>query len=323
MRLAGPMSAPAGDRPPSSASRALLVLGTAGQSPTTERAANGMVLRWDSDLVLLDPGEGAQLQLARAGVGPAHIHRVCITHLHGDHCLGLPGFVERRALDGVRHPLDVHVPAEGERLVRHLLDSTEFDGADVRVHPVDGDGSVLDCGPYRLTARALDHTVPAVGWRLDEPDRRHLLPERLEALGLRGEDVGRLRAEGAIEVDGRRHTVEELSVPRPGQSFALVMDTRRCAGAVALAADTDLLVCESTYVSGEEELAERYGHLTAAQAAALARDAGARRLVLTHYSQRHADRSAYEADARPVFPATIAADDLTWVDVVPRPRPTA
>jgi ribonuclease Z len=100
------------------------------------------------------------------------------------------------------------------------------------------------------------------------------------------------------------------------------MDTRRCPGAAALARDADLLVCESTFVSGEEDLAERHGHLTAAQAATLARDAGARRLVLTHYSQRHADRSVYEADARAVFPDTVAAGDLTWVDVVPRPRPT-
>jgi ribonuclease Z len=100
------------------------------------------------------------------------------------------------------------------------------------------------------------------------------------------------------------------------------MDTRRCAAASLLAHDTDLLVCEATFVTGEEDLAERYGHLTAAQAARLAADAGARRLVLTHYSQRHPDRSVYATDAREIFPATVAAHDLDWVDVVPRPRPS-
>jgi ribonuclease Z len=302
--------------------RALLVLGTAAQSPTAERAANAMVLRWDRELILLDPGEGAQRQLAIAGVSAAHVDRVCITHLHGDHCLGLPGFVERRALDQVRRPLHVHVPAQAEHLVRNLLSGTEFDGADVRVQPVGHDGVVADTGDYRVVARALDHTVPAVGYRIEEPDGRHLLPGRLDALGLRGEAVGRLQHDGELEVDGRRVSLDDVSVPRPGQRFALIMDTRLCPGATALAADTDLLVCESTYVSGEEDLAARHGHLTAAQAAGLARAGGARRLALTHYSTRHPDPAVYEADARSVFPATVAARDLTWVPIEPRPRPT-
>jgi ribonuclease Z len=281
-----------------------------------------MVLRWDRHLILFDPGEGAQRQLARAGVSAARIDRVCISHLHGDHCLGLPGFVQRRALDHVGRPLHVHVPAEGESLVRNLLDGTEFEGADIRIHPVGADGVVADAGTYRVVAMALDHAVPAVGYRIEEPDRRHLLPDRLEAVGLRGEAVGQLQREGEVTVGGRVVTLEEVSTVRPGQRFALVMDTRPCPGAAGLAADADLLVCESTFVSGEEDLAAHHGHLTAAQAATLARDGGARRLVLTHYSQRHPDRSVYEADARRIFPATVAADDLTWVPIEPRPRPS-
>lgn len=308
----------------SGANRALLVLGTAAQSPTRERATNALVLRWDDDLVLFDPGEGAQRQLALGGVSAAHIDRVCLTHLHGDHCLGLPGFVERRALDDVARPLHVHVPAEGEALVRHLLDGTEFTGADVRVHPVDPgeEGAMVDAGAFRLVAHRLDHTVPAVGWRLEEPGGRHLLPERLAAAGLAGPAVGELERRGTIESGGRRFTYEELSVPRPGQRFAVVMDTRPCVGAERLAQGADLLVCESTFVSGEEDLAATYGHLTAAQAATLARESGTRRLVLTHFSQRHPDPAVYGADARAVFADTVVAGDLTWVDVPPHTRPT-
>ncbi len=104
---------------------------------------------------------------------------------------------------------------------------------------------------------------------------------------------------------------------RAGQSFAFVMDTRRCPAAVELARGVDLLVCESTYVSGEEELAEQYAHLTAAQAATIAATAGARRLVLTHYSARHPDEQAFADEARELFPDVVAARDL---DRIPVPR---
>lgn len=307
------------DTAAAASSRALLVLGTGAQTPTRTRHHNAHVLRWDDQLVLFDPGESAQLQLARGGVKAAAIDRVCLTHLHGDHCLGLPGFIERRSSDRVERPLHLHYPAASEGHLRNLLDGTEDTGpVDLRLHPAGDHLQEEDLGPFRLVSRPLDHTVPAVGWRLEEPGRRHLLAERLAEVGVRGEAAGQLQRQGSVEADGRRVTVAEVSEERPGQVFAFVMDTRRCESALALARDADLLVCESTFRSGEEDLAEEHGHLTAGQAAELARDAGARRLVLTHFSQRHPDREGFADDARPVFPEVIAADDLTWVAVPPR-----
>lgn len=307
----------------SSANRALLVLGTAAQTPTRRRHHNAAVLRWDDELILFDPGESAQLQLARGGVKAAGIDRICLTHLHGDHCLGLPGVIERRTNDAVDRPLHLHYPAASEDHLRHLLDGTEDTGAvDLRLHPVESDGAQPTDGPYRLVARALDHTVPTVGWRLEEPDGVHLLSERLQAVGVRGEAVGRLQADGTVRVGDRQVSLDEVSTVRTGQVFAFVMDTRACAAAVDLARGADLLVCESTYRSGEEDLALAHGHLTAGQAAAIALEAGARRLVLTHYSKRHPDTDGFAVDARGVFPRTVAAEDLTWVAVPTRPRPT-
>jgi ribonuclease Z len=301
------------------ASRALLVLGTAAQTPTRERHHNAHVLRWDDQLVLFDPGESTQLQLARGGVKAAAIDRVCLTHLHGDHCLGLPGFIERRSADAVERPLHLHFPAASGDHLHNLLDATEDTGpVDLRLHPAADHPEEFDAGEYRLISRPLDHTVPAVGWRLEEPPRRHLLPDRLAELGVTGPLAGRLQREGSVEVGGRRVHVGEASEERPGQSFAFVMDTRRCAGATALAHAADLLICEATFRNGEEDLAETYGHLTARQAAELAREAGVRRLVLAHFSQRHPDSAAFADEARVVFPDVVAADDLTWVAVPPR-----
>jgi ribonuclease Z len=299
--------------------RELVVLGTASQVPTRTRAHQGTLLRWGQEVVLFDPGEGTQRQLTLAGVPASRITRICLTHLHGDHCLGLPGVLQRMALDGASHPVDLYFPASGQEYVDRLRHaSAAFGSPQVREHPVSADGVVDDWGSLTLHARALDHRVDTFGWRLEEPDRRRMLPERLAALGIAGPAVGDLQRTGALTVDGRTVRLEEVSEPRDGQSFAFVMDTRHCAAAVELARGVDLLVCESTYVSGEEALAEAYAHLTAAQAASIAAEAGARRLVLTHYSGRHPDEEVFATDARRLFADVHAARDLDRIPVPPR-----
>ena len=297
------------------------MLGTASQAPTRYRNHNGYLLRWDGEGVLFDPGEGTQRQLVLAGVAAASITRICVTHFHGDHCLGLPGVLARMALDHVARPVDVYFPAAGRLWFDRLrLSSVAERRVAVRPHPVRAAGVVAGPEPFRLVGRPLDHRTDAVGWRLEEPDGVHMLPDRLEALGVRGPMVGALMAAGSLDVGGRVVRLDEVSEPRPGQSVAFVMDTRWCDGALALASGADLLVCEATFLSsaGEDELADVSGHLTAAQAARLAAEAGARRLVLTHFSQRHPDEQAFVDEARPIFPEVVAARDLTVVPVPPR-----
>jgi ribonuclease Z len=299
--------------------RELVVLGTSSQVPTRERAHHGAFLRWDDEGILLDPGEGTQRQLTLAGVPASAVTRICITHLHGDHCLGLPGVLQRMSLDGVERPVDLYFPASGQEYVDRLRNACSAHvTVEVREHPVSGDGLVDTWPGLELRAAALDHRVETYGWRLQEPDGRRMLPDRLAARAIAGPDVGRLRRQGSLEVAGRVVTLEEVSEPRPGQSFAFVMDTRLCPAAVELARDVDLLVCESTYLTGEQELASTYAHLTAAQAAGIATEAGARRLVLTHFSQRHSDESMFATEAREHFPDVHAARDLDRVPVPPR-----
>lgn len=299
--------------------RELVVLGTASLVPTRTRAHHGAFLRWDDEGILFDPGEGTQRQLTLAGVSATSITRICITHLHGDHCLGLPGVLQRMALDRVERPVDLYFPAGGQEYVDRLRHaSAAYAAAEVREHPVAGDGLVTSWPNLDLSARALDHRVETYGWRLQEPDDRRMLPQELVARGVSGPDIGRLRREGALEVDGERVDLVEVSEPRHGQSFAFVMDTRTCDSALELAGEADLLVCESTYLSSEEQLAAAHAHLTAAQAGQLAAEAGARRLVLTHFSQRHPDESVFAAEARRFFPDVHAARDLDRISVPPR-----
>jgi ribonuclease Z len=297
----------------------LVVLGTASQAPTRRRNQNGYFLRWDQEGLLFDPGEGTQRQMLLAGVASSAITRILLTHFHGDHCLGLPGILQRLSLDRVGHPVDVYFPASGTAYFEHLRRASIFDEqVELRPHPVEEPGEVATAPGLRILADRLRHRVDVFGWRLEEEPGVRMLPERLQALGVSGPEVGRLQAGGAIETGGRTVRLEEVSRLRPGQSFAFVMDTAVCEGANRLAEGVDLLVSESTFLTAEAELATAWGHLTAADAARIAAGAGARRLVLTHFSQRHSDESLFLEEAQPIFPESVAARDLTKIDVPPR-----
>ena len=303
---------------PAMSQRELVVLGSSAQTPTRTRNHNGYLLRWDNELLLFDPGEGTQRQLTFAGRSVSKLTRICITHFHGDHCLGLPGVIQRLSLDRAPGPVHVYFPQEGEEYFHRLRGAAAFEETtQLAVHP-SRSGTVATTERFTLSARALRHRIPTLGWRLEEHDDRQFVPERLEQAGVQGPDVGRLRRDGAVEVDGVNVTLEEVTEPRRGQRFAFIMDTAECDAAYELAAGADLLVCEATYLAADAHLAQEYRHLTAEQAARIAAESGARRLVLTHLSQRYGDPSAFLAEAAPIFPDVVVAEDLMRVAVPPR-----
>ncbi|MEU9001847.1 ribonuclease Z [Streptomyces sp. NPDC048551] len=298
--------------------REFVVLGTASQVPTRHRNHNGYLLRWDGEGILFDPGEGTQRQMLRAGVAAHDINRICVTHFHGDHSLGLAGLIQRINLDRVPHPVTAHYPASGQKFFDRLRYATAYrETVRLREEPVERDGTLADGPPYRLEARRLSHPVESFGYRVTEPDGRRMVPELLARHGIKGPDVGRIQREGRLgEV-----SLEDVSEHRAGQRFAFVMDTRLCPGVDELAQGCDLLVIESTFLEADAALASDHGHLTAGQAARVARDAGVRHLVLTHFSQRYSDPSEFEREARAAGfegELTIAAD-LVRVPVPKRP----
>jgi len=297
--------------------RELHVLGTASQVPTRYRNHNGYFLRWDKWGILFDPGEGTQRQLIYNNLSANQIHRVCITHFHGDHCLGLAGIVQRISLDGVPHPVHVHYPASGQKFFDRLRRASIFhDRSDIRPCPTSRPGTIGEEAEFRLETRRLVHGAESWGYRLVEPDGHRMLPEKLAAAGVKGRDIGRILREGSVQVDDRTVTLDEVSEVRKGQVVAFVMDTRLCDNAFALAEGADLLICESTYLSSEEKEAGDRGHMTAAQAARVAAESGARKLVLTHFSQRYPDVNAFLEEARPIHADVVAVSDG---DVVPVP----
>ncbi|MCX5125705.1 ribonuclease Z [Streptomyces sp. NBC_00193] len=288
--------------------REFVVLGTASQVPTRHRNHNGYLLRWDGEGILFDPGEGTQRQMLRAGVAAHDINRICVTHFHGDHSLGLAGVIQRINLDRVPHPVTAHYPASGQKFFDRLRYATAYrETVQLAEEPVAEDGILARGDAYTLDAVRLSHPVESFGYRVTEPDGRRIRPELLARHGITGPDVGRIQREGSLG----GVTLEEVSEARAGQRFAFVMDTRLCEGVEALAAGADMLVIESTFLDEDVQLATDHGHLTAGQAARVARDGGVRHLVLTHFSQRYTDPAEFERQARAAGfegELTIAAD---------------
>ncbi|MFD9504145.1 ribonuclease Z [Streptomyces sp. NPDC060035] len=275
--------------------RELVVLGTASQVPTRHRNHNGYLLRWDGEGILFDPGEGTQRQMLRAGVAAHDINRICVTHFHGDHSLGLAGVIQRINLDQVPHPVTAHFPASGQHFFDRLRYATAYrQSVELAEVPVAADGVLATTDAYTLESHRLSHPVESYGYRLTEPDRRRMLPAKLAEHGIAGPDVGRIQRDGIL----RGIPLDEVSEHRRGQRFAFIMDTRLCDGVPALAEGCDMLVIESTFLDEDSRLAADHGHLTAGQAGAVAKEAGVRHLVLTHFSQRYNDSEAFEHQAR-------------------------
>ena len=296
--------------------RDLIVLGSASQVPTRYRNHNGYLLRWAGHGILFDPGEGTQRQMTMFGVPTGAIHRVCITHFHGDHCLGLPGILQRLSLDGVHRPTRVHYPASGQAYFERLRHASIYEEkADIRPSPIAGEGVLDRFGSTSLSAARLDHRCETFGYRVQDDERRTFDSDKLEALGIRGPLVGQLEREGHVVVNSRRVEVDEVSRRRPGHSAAFIMDTRMCDSLVELARGVDLLICESTYLHGDVDLAQKNGHLTARQAAEVAKAAGVGQLLLTHFSRRYRDPRQFLDEAQAVFPAARLAEDGLRLDL--------
>ena len=299
--------------------RILHVLGTASQVPTRYRNHNGYFLEWDDLGFLFDPGEGTQRQMLLSGLAVSRINHIMITHFHGDHCLGLPGIIQRLSLDRVSHPVGIWYPASGQKYFERLRHASIFhETTQLEVHPIKDEGILFATDKLEVSTLPLDHTVESWGYRIREKDGVTMLPERLAERGIAGPAIGELARQGYLDQEGGRIELHEVSRPRPGQGFALIMDTRLCDNAFRLAQEVDLLACESTFLSSESKEAREYGHLTADQAGRIAARANARRLVLTHFSQRYPSLEPFEEEAAAHHPDVVAVRDGDKVAVPSR-----
>lgn len=282
-------------------------LGTSGAVPTTQRNPSALLVEREGDRLLFDCGEGTQRQMMRYGTG-FDVEHVLVTHLHGDHVLGLPGLVQTWDFNGRDVPLAVHAPAGTREGVETLVAATgERPSYPVRINQVEPGDVALDCEDYEIRAVAVDHRTTAVGYALVEDDRKGRFDRETaeQELGIPpGPKYSRLHEGEPVEHDGRTVRPEEVvGPPRPGRRLVYTGDTRPCEGVREAAEDADLLVHDGTFGDDRRDRARETAHSTAREAAAVASAAGANRLALTHVSSRYAGEGwrRLQEEARDVF----------------------
>jgi len=302
----------------------IIPLGTGSAIPTTGRHLSACALRREGRVLLFDCGEGTQFQLLRAGVKRSRIEAIFITHLHGDHLYGLPGVLTTSALLDRSEPLTIVGPAGLHEIIRSLPglqnDWLPFETNYVELEDGFEHAVVYETDAFTVEARPLDHRIFAAGFRFETTRRRGRVDaERAKALGVIGPQIGELVRGNAVKTAaGRVVQPEEVVGPeRPGVSFAYCLDTAPCDGARRLAEGVDLLLHEATFTENLAERAAETGHSTARQAAETARDANAKRLLLTHFSARYDTTDAHVAEARAVFENTEAARELEAYRLTP------
>lgn len=299
----------------------ITILGTSGAVPTPERALSAYVLKRGAHHVLVDCGEGTQRQLMRAGVGMTSVDAVVLTHWHTDHFLGLPGMFKTWDLWGRTEPVTVYGPKGIGSLgpvIKRLTGHTNYAISYVEVAP----GSRFELGGMAASAIETDHRVASVGWRFAEPSRPGRFdPEEARRLGARpGPDFGRLQRGEAVmgELGELVRPEQVMGEARQGRTVVFTGDTRPCPGVLEAARGASVLVHDATFANEAADRAAETHHATAAEAAALAREAEVGLLVLTHFSFRHPPKVLL-AEAREVYPAVCLPSDLDRV-VVPFPE---
>lgn len=292
-------------------------LGTSGAVPTTERNTSALIVEREGDRLLFDCGEGTQRQMMRYRTG-FDIDHIFLTHLHGDHVFGLPGLTQTMDFNDREQPLAVYTPAGTRDRVDRLLSVTgDPPSFPVRVTQVSPDETVLARDEYEVRAFQVTHRTNAVGYALVEKPRpgRFDRKKAEDELGISpGPKYSKLHRGEPIEHEGETVYPEQVVGPsRPGRRLVYTGDTRPTETTVERAHDADLLIHDGSFADEHTTRAKQTAHSTAREAASVAREAGAKRLVLTHISTRYGGRDDHlQREAREVFSeAFVARDGMT------------
>ncbi|MEM2118507.1 MAG: ribonuclease Z [Candidatus Bathyarchaeia archaeon] len=298
----------------------VIFLGTGGSVPTAKRGLPAMLIQREGEQLMFDCGEGVQRQMVKAKCGFHRLSKVFVTHMHGDHLLGLPGLLQTMAMLNREKRLEVYGPVGIARFLECVRETVQFVLTfDVEVHEIKKAGLVCEEKAYVVRAVWADHVIPSLAYAfVEKPRAGRFYPEKAKRLGV-PEGVLWSRLQKGHEVrlaDGRVVKPRQvLGSSRSGRKIVYTGDTRPFKGFARFAAGADLLVHDATL---DDDLADRAfedGHSTVGQAAEAARKAKVKRLVLTHISARYEDAERLLERAKKVFGETLVAEDFMRVEV--------
>jgi ribonuclease Z len=297
----------------------IVLLGTGAALPTPERRTSAAALLYEGEMLLFDCGEGTQLQLRKAGLRHGRLSRIFITHMHGDHVIGIMGLLMTMELSGRERPIELYGPPA---LADYVANSTRLLSTGFRYPIIFHEahaGVVCQTTTYTVECLPLNHRILTYGYALQEQDKPGTFDvARAEALGIpQGPLYGHLQRGQAVTLSSGRtvYPHDVLGPAKRGRRVAYCLDTRPCPEGATLARDADVLLHDSTLASGAEQEAAQKGHSTSRQAAVLAKEAGVKRLVLTHISSRYTDARELLRGLEGLHDEVIVARDLMELSV--------
>jgi len=292
----------------------ILFLGTGASVPSRDRSLPCVAVRQGRSITLFDCGEGSQRQLMVSPFSFMKVDRIFISHLHGDHILGLPGLLQTMGMSGRKDPVSVFGPKGTSKALGDMLGACEGNiEYELEIQDLEG-GETFDFDDFSVTSFRTEHNVPSLGFVYRECDRPGTFNrEKAEKLGLEpGEDFARLQSGETVKGVRPEQVIGPL---KTGCSMVYTGDTVPCDEVVRVSEGTDVLIHESTYVDEDSELAKLHFHSTARSAAEIAAKCKVRMLALIHISNRYGDAEPPLTEAKMYFENTIAPSDLQMVTV--------
>jgi ribonuclease Z len=298
----------------------IVFLGTAGGVPTPERSLPAVLIQRKNEHIMFDCGEGIQRQMIKAKVGFHKKMKVFISHMHGDHVLGLPGMLQTMALMDRQRPIEIYGPKGIKRFLECLQDTLQFGLTfQVEIKEIDIPSVICEEEDYTIKAVCSKHVTRSFAYALiEKPRPGKFYPEKARALGVpEGEEWSKLQHGKEIRLpDGRTvKSADVLGLSRHGRKIVYTGDTQPFKGFSEFAANADLLIHEATFDDMLAEKAAEDGHSTPSQAAKQAKRAHVKSLILTHISARYTDASMLLEQAQKVFKNSRVAEDFLEVEL--------
>jgi len=294
----------------------LTFLGTSAMVPTKERNHSAVLISYSIEGILIDCGEGTQRQMKIAGIKPSKITKILVSHWHGDHVLGIPGLIQTLAKNGYDKVLEIYGPEGTKSRMENMFKAFSFeDKIETKIYEITKK-RFFEGKDFFLEALPLEHGIITVGFSFIEKDKRRINIDTVRKIGIPdGPLLGKLQSGESIIFKGKKITPEQATYVVKGKKLSFIADTVPCNNALELAKNSDILVCEATYADNLEEKAAEYMHMTSKQAGLLANQAKAKKLILTHFSQRYKTMEEIEDDAKNVFSNTICAYDFMKIKI--------
>ena len=298
----------------------IVFLGTAASVPTVDRALPSVVVKRGNEILMFDCGEGAQRQMIMARVGFHKKMKIFVSHMHGDHVLGLPGVLQTMSLLDRSRKLEVYGPVGIKAFIKAIQKTVQFVLTfSLEIHEVKREGVICDEEEYLIRAVRTDHVIPSIGYAvIEKPRPGRFDTERAKALGVpEGPLWSRLQHGQKVRVSAGRviSPGQVVGASRLGRKIAYSGDTRPTDKLVRLAKNADLLIHEATLSDELFERASEDGHSTPSQAAETAKKALVKRLILTHVSSRYKTTEALLQQAKKIFPDVAVATDFMKLEL--------